>query len=317
MKYKVSAPSNIALIKYMGKIDANLNKPTNTSFSMTLNHLLTFVEIEPNAHSEDRWELLKGENLYPMSLSDKGQLRFLKHFQFLKQHFKVENKFFTVRSANNFPSDCGLASSASSFAALTQCTYEMFSRDKKLDLRTLGELSRQGSGSSCRSLAGPWVLWGEKGIEQVKLPYGELLHMAVVVEDEKKLISSSEAHKRVSHSSLFVGRPERAEKRVQQLLQAMQTKNWREAYEISWAEFWDMHALFETCNPHFSYMNSASLSVLRSVEKVWEEKGDGPLCTMDAGPNIHLLFRPEQKQMLVEFNNQWKNQYKVFANGMA
>jgi len=40
---------------------------------------------------------------------------------------------------------------------------------------------------------------------------------------------------------------------------------------------------------------------LMSLRKMWQEKGDGPLVTMDAGPNIHLLFRRDQKEALEEW----------------
>lgn len=45
MWIEASAPSNIALIKYMGKTDAVSNKPTNVSISYTLDELKTFVRM--------------------------------------------------------------------------------------------------------------------------------------------------------------------------------------------------------------------------------------------------------------------------------
>ena len=47
-KWVASAPSNIALIKYMGKTDEQDNRPTNRSLSYTLNHLRTTVELTPS-----------------------------------------------------------------------------------------------------------------------------------------------------------------------------------------------------------------------------------------------------------------------------
>ena len=41
----VRAPSNIALVKYMGKRETGMNLPENASVSMTLSQLCTFVEI--------------------------------------------------------------------------------------------------------------------------------------------------------------------------------------------------------------------------------------------------------------------------------
>ena len=58
--WKASAPSNIALIKYMGKESAVGNVAVNPSLSMTLSAFLTNVEIEPISGGEDRWEPLPG-----------------------------------------------------------------------------------------------------------------------------------------------------------------------------------------------------------------------------------------------------------------
>ena len=46
MHWLAQAPSNIALIKYMGKKDENSNLPDNSSLSYTLNNLLSTVKLE-------------------------------------------------------------------------------------------------------------------------------------------------------------------------------------------------------------------------------------------------------------------------------
>ncbi len=312
MKWSAEAPSNIALIKYMGKTDASSNVPSNASLSYTLGGLRTRVELESSA--QDQWQELSE---WPVKLSEKSKERFLKHFQFLKKTFEVDGSF-TVRSGNNFPSDCGLASSASSFAALTLAVFEM-AKDQSsnkamiesLSLEDLSALSRQGSGSSCRSLFSPWALWKSEGAESIKFPYDLLLHDVLILEEEKKAVSSSEAHKRVTSSALFVGRVERAETRLKDLAAALNLKQWANAFEITWAEMWDMHALFETSNPSFGYMTGASVDALHAVKDFWQEQGDGPLVTMDAGPNVHLLFRPDQKAFRDELGKRLANYGRV------
>lgn len=325
MKHLASAASNIALIKYMGKIKNEKNKPTNRSFSYTLDHLRTFVEIElkdSNQAPGDQWEPLTqtvdAAKFYPLNLSQKGQERFLKHFQLLKNKWNVQNSF-VVRSANNFPSDCGLASSASSFAALTVCAAELFEKMNpgvfKPDVVQLADLSRQGSGSSCRSLLTPWAIWDEDGIyAPTEVPYQKLHHQVVIVEDSQKQVSSSEAHLRVASSLLFQGRTDRAEQRLVDLLTAFESQNWNQAFQICWAEFWDMHALFETSQPAFSYMTDDSLFVLRTIQKIWNQLNDGPLVTMDAGANIHLLYRENQIELLARIEKELGERFKVISH---
>lgn len=287
---EASAPSNIALIKYMGKTKTASNTPANASLSYTLEHLRTFVRLERGPAG---WQPLEGYDV--LQLSEHGRTKFLAHFARLKGAWKIEGEF-TVRSANNFPSDCGLASSASSFAALTEAAYALARKqhpELEVSAAVRARLSRLGSGSSCRSFFTPWALWRGETAEPVNLP-GPLAHAVVLCEAGKKDVSSSEAHRRVTSSALFTGRVARAEARLEQLTRALRENDWREAFELCWSEFWDMHALFETSRPSFGYMNAGTLAVLARLRSIWQRDGDGPLVTMDAGPNVHLLLREDQ-----------------------
>lgn len=312
----VSAPSNIALIKYMGKIEGTGNKPTNASLSYTLENLRTFVRLTEIAGAEDQWKPLVRADLQPIELSAKGQERFLKHLQNLKRKWGVSQSFL-VESANNFPSDCGLASSASSFAALTMAAAEMFQKIHPQpwghDPKMLSELSRQGSGSSCRSFFSPWALWQQEYAQPMSLPWTHLHHLVVIVEDSKKEVSSSEAHKLVTTSPRFEGRVERAEIRLRDLSQALQFNDWHLARQIVWDEFIDMHRLFETSQPPFSYMTDGSKKVLDDCQKFWNKWQDGPLVTMDAGANVHMLFRNDQKKSFEMYRDHFKQNFKILA----
>lgn len=323
IQVRATAPSNIALIKYMGKVSSQQNQPVNSSLSYTLEHLRTAVVIEKVSEGFDQWDSLADPEFpFQVELSEAGRQRFLSHFKHLKEVWGIPG-FYRVCSANNFPSDCGLASSASSFAALTLATAELAERTgdlatgergKSIDLQTLSQLSRKGSGSSCRSFFSPWAVWTQEGAQALDLPYRSLIHQAVVVESGKKSVSSSEAHQRVVSSDLFLGRSERAERRLDLLLKAMQLQNWTQCFEICWAEFWDMHCLFETSKPSFGYMKPESLAVLEIIRNEWEKSKDGPLVTMDAGANVHLLYRPEQKELASQLRESLGGVGRVFGS---
>lgn len=301
MKIRVQAPSNIALIKYMGKTSSQTNHPTNASFSYTLDHLLSTVEIDYSPGKDSwNWEML--ESSAPFTMSDKGRAKFVGFAQRLADQFGIPGQYI-LKSGNNFPAACGIASSASSFAALTLAMAEVRKavRGEPSTPSELSKLSRLGSGSSCRSFFRPWSLWKTDGAEAITTPYEKLEHDVVIVNGEEKLVSSSEAHLRVSSSLLFEGRVARAERRLRELLDSFQTRDWEKSYQMVWEEFWDMHALFETSRPTFGYMNPRSISVLEQSRDLWFTQKDGPLITMDAGPNVHLLWRPDQKQVRSKF----------------
>jgi diphosphomevalonate decarboxylase len=308
MKWLASAPANIALIKYMGKTDTRNNIPTNASLSYTLDHLRSFVEIEVYSGFEDRWEPLLNETNSSLQLDKAGQVRYLKHLAQLKQYFGFAGHFI-IRSTNNFPHNAGIASSASSFAALTICACQALCELTHKPLPYLSEqarLSAQGSGSSCRSFFQPWALWQEDKVIGLDLPYSKLLHQVIIVEKQAKAVSSSEAHQRVASSLLFEGRAKRAETRLANLLNSLKNQNWQSSFEIMWQEFWDMHALFETANPPFGYLTADTLTVLAYVKNLWQQHNDGPLVTIDAGPNVHLLFRPDQYNLTKQIADELK-----------
>lgn len=310
LKVTAEAPSNIALIKYMGKTQDQINMASNPSISYTLPHLKTKVTLEVSETINAYWQ--PDETMaYHLGLSEAGKNKFLAHWDRCHQRMAPGfQKGVIISSGNNFPSDCGLASSASSFAALTlschQLFFEMGLLEKEWTALDLAQLSREGSGSSCRSFFQPWTYWSGSVVQPLDTVWTELLHSAVVVDHGKKKVSSSDAHQRITSSSLFAGRLERTQTRSEKLQRLLKQKDsWSSMYELVWSEFWDMHALFETSAPPFYYMTPKSLLALRFLQNDWEKRGDGPLITMDAGPNIHLLYRKNQDEL------QQEHQYKM------
>lgn len=329
--FVADAPSNIALIKYMGKRESDAghtNHATNGSLSFTLSHLQTRVRVRFENREGERfqWQPLldASSRWHAPELSEKGRTRFLRHAERVldrvlswpecqmtaEARAKIQTQTLVVESANSFPSDCGLASSASSFAALTLAVAGLLGVAAEGSTRiALANLSREGSGSSCRSLFAPWSLWDADGARGVDgLPSGQdIRHLAIVVDDTKKAVSSSEAHTRVTSSLLFKGRVERAQERLRLLLDQLSRAKghdgvhaWNRAANLVWAESWDMHALFETSDPPFGYYTPGSVAVLNTVRGLSDRyQADAqanarifrqPIVTMDAGPNVHVLL---------------------------
>jgi len=129
----------------------------------------------------------------------------------------------------------------------------------------------------------------------------KLHHQVVIISHAEKKVSSGMAHQQVKTSPLYASRPERARENLKLLLQAMNASDWASAFQITWREFQDMHQLFSSSTPSFSYMTPASQALLATIQDFWHHHGDGPLVTMDAGPNIHLLYREDQQQLAQQF----------------
>lgn len=307
MQWLAQASANIALIKYMGKKDTDRNLPDNPSLSYTLPRLISNVLLETHASKKDYWEPLYIPGVDEFNLSEAAQVRFLAHLGFLKKQFGYQGAFI-VRSSNNFPHSSGLASSASSFAALTKCAVMALcelTHQAEPSVATQAQWSRLGSGSSCRSFFAPWALWEDENVGPIELPYPELIHQVIIISHAEKHVPSTKAHALIQTSPEYASRPERAKHNLQLLLQALEAKNWSEAYLICWREFQDMHHLFTTCTEPFSYITPENYSLLNQLKNFWSHHGDGPIVTMDAGPNIHLLYRPDQADMARQFKQDY------------
>jgi diphosphomevalonate decarboxylase len=314
----------VALVKYMGKVDSERNLPANGSVSVTLSGLKTVTELRELGGAIGAARELVWDADDPMPEGVKGHLftpdlpRLTRHLERVKE--KAPAIFFRhainvrepatrigIRTGNTFPASSGIASSASGFAALTLATAALLAEDMaelktawavSPDLRAaIAELSREGSGSSCRSFEGPFVSWeGERirGVPADALP--PLTHFVLVVSGQPKAVASSEAHERIKTSPLWKGRPERANERFLALRSAIGRGNLREMATLSWQESWEMHSLFHTSTPSFSYWEPATMRALKFLAPFIEGENP-PIVTLDAGPNVHVLVRSADRDL--------------------
>jgi diphosphomevalonate decarboxylase len=167
----------------------------------------------------------------------------------------------------------------------------------------MSQVSREGSGASCRSFFSPWSAWKGRRAKKIDLKIEELNHDLALADKNPKKISSGEAHELVKSSPLFEGRAQRAGKRFDDLVNSLNGDRWSDAYQICRAEFYDMHALFETSSKSFGYIQPKTTMVLEEGENFWKTHNDGPIVTLDAGPNVHFLWRKDQDEMRRKLKN--------------
>jgi diphosphomevalonate decarboxylase len=139
----------------------------------------------------------------------------------------------------------------------------------------------------------------------------------MLLDSSKKDVSSSDAHIRVTSSPLFAKRLENVTTRLKKIEQANHDGNWNLFCMLAIEEFEEMHVLFETSQPPFSYRNEHTLLALKQLEKINSDLKDKLLITMDAGNNIHVMTLKQNRQDLenlqivfpgVRFVNSWGTQ---------
>jgi diphosphomevalonate decarboxylase len=291
------APANIALCKYWGKRDAELNLPTASSLSISLGKLGSAVTLTPRS-GHDRFTL-NGKLLAPESSFARRAAAFLDFFR------PTPRFYFDVDAQNTVPTAAGLASSASGFAALTLALNELFGWE--LERRQLSILARLGSGSACRSLFDGFVEWragkAANGMdcyaEPLKFRWPDLRIGLVMISDKEKPVGSRDAMQHTRDTSpLYATWPETVTRDLTELKVAIRTHNFTKFGEIAEGNALAMHATMIAARPSVLYWLPGSVEAMHTVRALRAE-GCEVYFTMDAGPNLKLLFRKSDLRCVV------------------
>ncbi|MEI6061429.1 MAG: diphosphomevalonate decarboxylase [Bacteroidota bacterium] len=307
------SPSNIALVKYWGKTGRQL--PLNPSLSMTLSEAFTETkltalpretegEIRLNFWFGGHQNILFGERI----------CRFLESitdiFPFLVQ---LELK---LETSNTFPHSAGMASSASAFSALALCLCsleaELFGilyEEDEFRFKA-SYIARLGSGSACRSLFPGFAAWGTSKaipgssdlfavpVEDIHPDFLGLRDTILIVNEKEKPVSSSEGHKRMAEHPFAQARIKQAGKNTADLVAAMQAGDKQSFIRIVENEAFTLHALMMTSDQGFLLMQPETVRIISRIRELRKETGLDICFTLDAGPNIHLLYFEEQNEQV-------------------
>lgn len=293
------APTNVALCKYWGKRDEELNLPVTSSLSVSLpdKGAMTTVFIKENAPDV---VVLNEQELAPDSAFTKRIVEFLNLFRLnASLHFKIDIKM-------NIPVAAGLASSACGFASLVSALNDLFQWN--LPQRNLSILARLGSGSAARSLWPGFVEWHagvapdgmDSYAEPLPFEWPELHIGILTIKNTEKPISSREAMLKTVNTSLLYGNwPKKVARDIIILRQAMQVKNFALLGGTSESNALTMHATMLSSWPPICYFLPETIA---AMHKVWDLRRDGLelYFTEDAGPNLKLLFLEEDALQVKE-----------------
>lgn len=302
------APSNIAFLKYWGKRNSELQWPANNSLSMTLSSCKTVTSAQPSNENFDSFNF-NGSTIN--SLSSPSHKVF-NHLNRLRTNLNIKTHL-EIESYNTFPAECGIASSASGFAAMTIASAAALLQTATWDeLSTLGatrnnlaQWARMGSGSACRSLYGGFVAWmagpsaQEQKIEQLWTPdYWDLADVIVVISSAGKSVSSTEAHRGAWASPLFSPRIANIDARFRRMRSAIESKDLEFLGEDLEAEALEMHAVSMTGSPQVNYLTNSTTDFITWVRNE-RRRGQMPAWfTMDAGPNVHLICKRQDAEVV-------------------
>jgi diphosphomevalonate decarboxylase len=308
------APSNIAIVKYWGKHGIQL--PRNPNISLTLENAFTEtgLKFRPKTQQERSVRIalsFRFEGVENEAFKAK-QVKFLETlvpvFPFL------EDFYLEIDSRNSFPHSAGIASSASSMAALAMCLCSVEAQIQGVvDLRAAAftaeflkkasTIARLGSGSACRSVYPIMGQWGKMDAlpaasDEYALPYAANVHPVfrtyhddiLIAGSGEKPISSRMGHGLMENNAYAEPRYAQAHARMNALLDAISAGDEHLFGQIAEDEAFTLHALMMTSSPAFTLLKPNTLRMIE-VLQAWRHDTKLPVYfSLDAGPNLHLLY---------------------------
>lgn len=320
---KWQSPSNIAIVKYWGKRPGMKQIPQNPSISFTLSKCRTetSVDYEASDHFGLQFRFDGKENSEFQAKIQKFLLENIDSFPFLKQ------LDLHINSHNTFPHSSGIASSASSMSVLVMCLLDIervIKGTDDIDMKKASYFSRLASGSACRSLFPKMALWGETpamegSSDEYAITLQDRIHpifkdyhdSILIVSDAKKSVSSRAGHALMNGNPYAESRYAVAKNNIENLLKALETGDLETFIRITESEAMQLHALMMCSNPSYILMKPNTLRIINTLFEFRQET-DIPVCfTLDAGPNVHILYPDQHAEMVERFIMDELEQYCV------
>ena len=297
----VQAPANIAFIKYWGNNEDNL--PLNNNISMTLSNCQTTTSIQKSPDwQEDVVELQDNNGTYHvLSRETIKERKAYEHIERIRTIAGASEKVH-IRSRNSFPTDSGIASSASGFCALTGAVClaynlkEIF--DDKLQLSKLVRLS--GSASAARSVYGGFVELlahsnhdNSYAVQLAPESHWALADVVAIISMKSKETPTSEGHRSAPTSPYFQTRLNEMQQRIVSTRDAIRDRDFEKLGVAIEADTVSMHAIMMTSTPPLYYWEPGTIEIIKQIRDWRKTDKLQAYFSIDAGANVHVIC--EQK----------------------
>lgn len=289
-----TARANIALAKYWGKADTELNLPAVPSISMTLDRLVTETAVTFDERLPEDRVTLDGKAPSPRETE-----RVVELLDRVREAAKLDLRAKVV-SNNRFPTAAGLASSASGFAALAAAAAQ--AAGLRWNASTVSSLARASSASAARSVFGGFVELpaGKEGRGHLaaKQLFGpDHWDLRIVVAETtrgKKKVGSTEGMERSRTTSPYYDAwLDLAHRLTSTIRRALRDQNLEILGQAMEQSTFGFHACAIASDPALLYWRPATLAALETVWRLRDEDNLSVWATMDAGPHVKALCHAE------------------------
>lgn len=317
MKITWRSPSNLALIKYWGKYGRQL--PKNASISFTLQNAYSETSLSYEEKEDDG--NIEVSFLFEQKENEAFRAKIVKFLSSITEYFPFLTAYkLHIESHNSFPHSAGIASSASSMSALALCLCSMERQvsitlpNEELFFRKASDIARLGSGSASRSIYPHLALWGTTNLasgssNEYAIPFGAKVHEVfhsfhddiLMVSKGEKSVSSTAGHALMNNNPFAEVRYQQAHQNLEKLLPALEKGDLSTFGQIVEQEALQLHALMMTSEPSYILMEGHSIELIKRIRAWRQQTGKHLYFSLDAGPNLHLLYPDDIHQEVTTF----------------
>lgn len=306
-------PSNIALVKYWGKLEGQIPANPSISFTLSTSKTKTYIlykrKSQMYAKLDFNFEGIKAEEF---SGKTRGFIKKMTvYFPFLL-HLDL-----IINTENTFPHSSGIASSASGMSAISLCLMQIEkilhpNISSEYFYRKASFIARLGSGSACRSVYGGVTTWGKSSIahssDEIAIKLNDIHPVFIdfqdtilIIESGQKEVSSSVGHQLMQGHPFADSRFVQARENIAKLLDILARGELAEFGELIESEALTLHAMMMTSTPYFILCKPHTLTVIHKLWSFRKLTGTPVYFTLDAGANVHILYPKKYTKIVLDW----------------
>ena len=184
-------------------------------------------------------------------------------------------------------------------------------------------MARLGSGSASRSTQIGWGVWGENNFitdssdhhavfldsSIINFNFRKLNNAICLVSKKQKATSSSLGHDLMKNHPYKNDRIKQANQNLGLCLDSLRSGDWELFSNVVEEEALGLHGLMMSGERGYTLLEEASWVLIEKIRAL-RNQGYRVCFSIDAGPNIHLIYDPKEQEVL-KYLELWKSELGI------
>ncbi|MFP8953036.1 phosphomevalonate decarboxylase MvaD [Natrialbaceae archaeon A-arb3/5] len=299
MKATAMAHPIQGLVKYHGMRDDIERLPYHDSISLCTapSHTRTTVEFSMD-YDEDTF-VVDGEEL-----DGRAYERVEAVVEKARSKSDAAHTVYPVRleSENSFPSNVGLGSSSSGFAAAAMALSEAAELD--LSLPEISTIARVGSASAARAVTGAFSQLhtglNDEDCQSRRIPTNLHEDLKIIVGLVPYHKETEDAHNEAEDSHMFQARNAHIHGQIAEMRDALRNDEFETAFELAEHDSLSLAATTMTGPEGWVYWQPATLAIFNRVRELREEEDIPVYFSTDTGASVYVNTTEEHAELVEE-----------------